>query len=93
MSAYDEIKVNSFLQRLSSLQRLCSYSDPNFPVSLLFVCGQDGRNNKGSLTILKYLFFEAVGKELLEGTLDAEYEPLEDLILLVQQNSVSVVWT
>ena len=88
MSTLDELKINSFLQRLKSLQRLCSYSDPNFPVSLLFVAGQDGRNNKGSISVIKYLFFGAVGKELLDGTLDLEFEVLEDLVLLIQQSSV-----
>lgn len=88
-----ELKTISFLQRIQSLQRLCSSSDPNYPVALLFVCGQDGRNNKGSFSILKYLFQFGVGKDLLDGSIDMEFESLEDLIILIQQTSVSVVWT
>ncbi len=89
----NELQTTAFLQRLRSLQNLCSGINPNFPAALLFVCGQDGRNNRGSSSILKYLFFEAIGKDLLEGTLDVEHESLDDLVLLVQETSVSVIWT
>ena len=91
--AIDEIKNICFLNRLACLQRLCSGTDSKFPVGLLCICGQDGRNNKGSLAIMKYLLLESVGKDLIEGTVDVENEDLEDLIILIQQNSVSVVWT
>jgi hypothetical protein len=91
----DEAHINIFLQRLTALQRLCSYSDPNYPTALLFVSGQDGRYNKGTISILNYLFHpDACGKELvLDGVLRAGRECLEDMVLLVQQSSVSVVWT
>ncbi len=91
--SHNEIQINAFLQRLNSLQRLCSSSSPNYPVGLLFVCGQDGRNNKSSLAIIKYLFFGAVGKDLLDGPVEMEYECLEDLVILVQQSSLSIILT
>ncbi|KAJ1439402.1 hypothetical protein B484DRAFT_177008 [Ochromonadaceae sp. CCMP2298] len=86
------IERNNFLNRLSALQRLCSDYDPNYPSALLFVPGQDGRGNKGSVTVLKYLL-GSVSRELFDETLEPAYEPLEDIILLVKQNSLSVVWT
>jgi len=74
------------------LQRLCSNSDARYPSALLFMAGPDGRYNKGSLNVIKYLFQGATGKYLLEGSLDEVYEPLEELVLLIQQTSVSVIW-
>ena len=87
-----ELQNSNFLNRLHSLQRLCSNSDEKFPSGLLFIAGPDGRYNKGSLNVIKYLFQGATGKYLLEGSLDELYEPLEELVLLVQQTSVSVIW-
>jgi hypothetical protein len=89
----DEVYVNSFLQRLKTLQRYCSALNEKYPVGLLFICGPDGKNHKGSLKILKYLFFNAVGKDLFDGVIDVEYSPLEELVLLVLESSVSVIWT
>lgn len=88
-----EINTSSFLSRLNGLQKLCSDLDEKFPLGLLFICGQDGRNNRGSSSILKYLFTEAVGKDLLEGSIEMELEDWEEMVLLVQQSSVSVLWT
>lgn len=87
------IEINKFLSRLQSLQRLCSNTDPAYPKALLFVLGQDGRNNRGSITVLKYLYTLSVGKELLDETLDFASESLEDLIMLVKPNSLTVIWT
>ena len=84
---------SNFLNRLQALQRLCSGSDDSSPVGLLFVPGPDGRNNRGSLTVLKYLFEGSVGKELFEGLLDDSLECLEEIVLLIQETSVSVIYT
>jgi hypothetical protein len=90
----DELRVSAFLQRLASLQRLCSYTDSSFPSALLFVLGQDGRNNRGSVAALNYLFFHAGGKDLFDAAMIAPgQESLEDIVVLVQQTSLSVVWT
>lgn len=88
----DLLERSSFLNRISSLQRLCSENDKNFPKALLFIPGQDGRNNKGSVTILKYLMRGSVSKDLTDETLDPAFEPLEELVLLIRQTSVSVIW-
>lgn len=82
----------NFLNRLSALQRLCSDHDKNFPNALLFVPGQDGRNNKGSITVLKYLFRGCVSKELFDETVEAAFEPLEEIVFLVKQSSLTVIW-
>lgn len=91
--ADNEVNISAFLNRLQTLQALCSSDNPKFPVSLLLCCGQDGRNNKGSIAVLKYLFLDSTGKDLLESTVDMEFEALEELVLLVQENSLSVIWT
>ena len=77
----DYLERSNFLNRIASLQRLCSDHDGNYPKALLFVAGQDGRYNKGSVTVLKYLLRGSVGKELFDETLDPQYEALEDIIL------------
>lgn len=82
----------NFVNRLSALQRLCSDYDSNFPSALLFVPGQDGRNNKGSITVLKYLLRGSVSKDLFDETLDASYEALEEIIFLIKQSSLTVIW-
>jgi hypothetical protein len=87
------IERNQFLNRLSALQRLCSDHDANFPVALLFVAGADGRNNKGSITVLKYLLRGSVAKDLFDETMDSEFESLEDIVFLVKATSLTVIWT
>lgn len=86
------VERNNFLNRLAALQKLCSDHDSNFPSALLFIVGPDGRNNKGSVTILKYLLRGSVSKDLFDETMEPEFEPLEEIILLVKQTSLSVVW-
>lgn len=81
-----------FVNRLAALQGLCSESDETFPKALLFIPGPDGRNNVGSITTLKYLFFGATGKELFDDALDDEYAVLEDIIVLVKQSSLTIVY-
>lgn len=51
----DALDRNRFLHRLSSLQSLCR--DKQEISSLLFICGQDGRNNKGSMSVLKVCYY------------------------------------
>ncbi len=80
-----------FLNRLRCLQRLCGDSDK--PNGLLFINGPDGKSNRGSHCIFKYLFFGAVGKDLYEESSDDAIDSLDDLVLLIQQSSVSVIWT
>lgn len=89
METLDNINV---LNRLSALQRLCSDHDSNFPRALLFVVGQDGRNNKGSTSVLKYLFRGAIARDLFDDTLDENLQDLEELVILIKHTSVSVIW-
>lgn len=86
------ISKANFANRLSSIQKLCSDTDSNFPRALLFIPGQDGRYNRGSITLLKYLFKGCVSKELFDETLGPEDEILEDMVILVKQSSLSIVW-
>ena len=83
----------SFETRLKSLQRLCSNNDSQYPASLLFISGPDGRNNKGSQTILKYLFDGSINKDLNDGVLDETLEILEECVLLIQESTLSIVYT
>ena len=48
--------------------------------------------NKGSISIIKYLFLGSVAKDLYDETLDAQFEPLEEIVILVKRSSVSVLW-
>lgn len=86
------MNIANFTNRLSAVQKLCSDTDPNFPRALLFVPGQDGRYNRGSITLLKYLFKGCVSTELFDETLGSEDEILEDMVILVRESSLSVVW-
>lgn len=65
-----------------------------FLSSLLLICGQDGRFNRGAMLIMKYLFRGAVGKELTESeiVLDAKDEALEETVLLIKRQSVSIFY-
>ena len=98
----------SFLNRLRSLQNLCSTGNNNNtttgtkPQGLLFINGPDGKNNRGTQTILKYLFCGAVGKDLYEGGSNVstgyidenndDNDDLDEIVLFIQKNSVSVLW-
>ena len=88
------IDTDLFTQRLKRLQSLCSETNgrtPNAGVSaLVFIPGPDGRHNKGSFSIMKYLFQGSVGKDIYEGTFDESFECLEEIVLVVQEASVSI---
>ena len=66
--------------------------DPEYPKALLFVAGPDGKLNKGSSTIIKYLFFGAVAKDLNDEILDSEYDLLEEIVILIKRSSVAIIW-
>jgi hypothetical protein len=88
----DVIEQNKIAARFLNLQKLCSDEDSNYPKALLFILGQDGRNNKGSITMFKYLFMGSVSSDLFDETLDSTFEQLEEVILLIDASTVSVVW-
>lgn len=88
--------MSTFLQRIQSLQNLCKVSvnsspkhdDLNKPDGILFIFGQDAskKNNKFLFFILRYLFIDSQFN-------DNDYEELNEFVLLIQNNSVSVIWT
>lgn len=82
-----------FLNRLRALQWLCSDTDEGCPTALLFIPGPDGRNNDGSMHVLKYLFKGSVGKDLYDETLETALEALEDMVFLVKETSVSILYS
>ena len=81
----------SFLNRLRSLQSICDLAE-NGPNALLFINGGDGKNNKGTHSVLKYLFFGSVGKDLFDESSNDGIDNLDDIVLLIQASSVSVMW-
>lgn len=97
-----DYKMTAFLQRIQSLQNLCSNNIKDHiinnklnhnntpPHCLLFVFGQDAsrRSDKNTLSILQYLFIE---NEL--SLSDEDYEDLDELVLLIQPAAVSIIWT
>ena len=42
---------------------------------------------------MKYLFQGAVGRDLYEASLDDSLECLDEIVLLIQQDSVSIFWS
>jgi hypothetical protein len=89
----DIMNSHYFLHRLSNLQALCSSSNLELPNALVFVPGLDGKQNKGSYMILKYLFQGAVGRDIYEASLDDALDCLEEMVLVIQESSVSVFWS
>lgn len=93
MSAqYSTFEITCFINRLRSLQWFCSETDKSSPRALLFIPGPDGRNNPGSVNVLKYLFRSSVSKSLFDETLDGAFEVLEDIILMVKETSIYIIY-
>ena len=80
-----------FTSRLKNFQNLLSSSDPKLPEAFLFVPGIDGRNNKGSLKAIKYLFEGSFGEDLHKNGFD--HDCLDDIILLIQESKISIFWS
>jgi hypothetical protein len=51
----------------------------------------DGRNNKESMTLLKFIFFDSVAVDLFQNSLVDD--ALEEMVLLIQGNSMSIVYS
>lgn len=90
--AASHFDVASFTARLRSLQWFCNETDRSSPRALLFIPGPDGRNNPGSVNILKFLFRGSTGKSLFDETLDDTFEVLEDIVLMIKETSISVIY-
>jgi hypothetical protein len=86
------VNTACFLNRLRSLQWLCSDRDFSGPKALLFIPGVDGRFNPGSINVIKYLFKGSVGKDLLDDTLSEGFELLEDIVVLIKESIVSILY-
>jgi hypothetical protein len=86
----DSLHSIFYLNRLKSLQALCKSEET--PLSALaFIPGPDGRNNPMAVRVLKYLFKGSVGTDLFDDTLDQSMEQLEDVVLVVQPESVCII--
>lgn len=77
--------------RIKALQRILRSSGNGDPTALLIVPGLDGRNNKESMTLLKFIFFGSVAMDLFQNSLVDD--ALEEMVLLIQENSVSIVYS
>lgn len=73
--------------RFLNLQTICRQDN----VSILFILGIDGKYTEDA-KILNYLFFGATGKALVTGSIIDKYDFLEELVLLIQPDRVSVIW-
>jgi len=78
-----------YTQRIKRLQSLCTSAGTN---ALVFIPGPDGRHNKGSMSLLKYIFQGSVGKDIYDGVLDDKSDCLEEVILIIQEHTVSIFW-
>jgi hypothetical protein len=85
----DELKACSYLHRLQILQNLCRGSNLGDPRALLIIPGIDGRNNKESMVLLKFIC-GFVGREILDNSVVDD--ALEEIVLLIQESSVSVIY-
>lgn len=77
--------------RIKALQRILRSSGNGEPTALLIVPGLDGRNNKESMTLLKFIFFGSVAMDLFQNSLVDD--ALEEMVLLIQENSVSMIYS
>jgi hypothetical protein len=77
--------------RIKALQRILRSSSNGKTTALLIVPGLDGRNNKESMTLLKFIFFGSVAMDLFQNSLVDD--ALEEMVLLIQENSVWIVYS
>ena len=77
--------------RIKTLQKELRSSRNEDPTALLIVPGLDGRNNKESMTLLKFIFFGSVAMDLFKNSLVED--ALEEMVLLVQENSISIIYS
>lgn len=77
--------------RIKTLQKELRSSSNEDPTALLIVPGLDGRNNKESMTLLKFIFFGSVSMDLFKNSLVED--ALEEMVLLILENSISIVYS
>lgn len=58
--------------------------------ALVIVPGLDGQYNVGSQAVTKWLLLGHYGRSVDEPTVDPEHEPIEDCVLCVTPNHVSI---
>jgi hypothetical protein len=88
----DSLHSVFYWNRLRSLQSLCNQGDESLN-ALVFIPGPDGRNNPMAVRVMKYLFKGSVGKDLFDDILDESMELLEDMVLVVQPDAISLICT
>ncbi|KAL4096273.1 hypothetical protein PRIC1_009635 [Phytophthora ramorum] len=88
-----EFKGSDSVDRLQRVQALCTAGDTKLD-AILIIGGVDSFHSQASQAALKYLFLGNSGQELLgEQVISHEHEWLEDVILLVGPQRVSVFYS
>jgi hypothetical protein len=88
-----EFKGGDSVGRLQRLQALCAASETKLD-GILIVGGVDSFHSQASQAALKYLFLGSSGQELLgEQVISHEHERLEDVVLLIGPQRVSVFYS
>lgn len=82
------------MQRLQRLQKLCAEagSDAELPGALLFISGQDGRNNAGGNNAVKFLFQRCGALELQRDDGIVDNDALEEIVVLVARSRVCIFY-
>ncbi|KAE8888984.1 hypothetical protein PF003_g26977 [Phytophthora fragariae] len=88
-----EFKGSDSVDRLQRIQALCTSSDTKLD-GILIIGGVDSFHSQTSQAAIKYLFLGSSGQELLgEQVIRQEHERLEDVILLICPQRVSVFYS
>ncbi|RLN50548.1 hypothetical protein BBJ29_008348 [Phytophthora kernoviae] len=88
-----DYKGSDSVHRLHRIQALCTNREDHID-GILIVGGIDSFHSQASQAALKYLFLGSSGQELLgEQVISHEYERLEDVILLICPQRISVFYS
>ncbi|RLN06554.1 hypothetical protein BBO99_00007858 [Phytophthora kernoviae] len=88
-----DYKGSDSVHRLHRIQALCTNREDHLD-GILIVGGIDSFHSQASQAALKYLFLGSSGQELLgEQVISHEYERLEDVILLICPQRISVFYS
>ncbi|EGZ27818.1 hypothetical protein PHYSODRAFT_471902 [Phytophthora sojae] len=88
-----EFKGSDSVDRLQRIQALCPSSDTKLD-GILIIGGVDSFHSQASQAAIKYLFLGSSGQELLgEQVILQEHERLEDVILLICPQRVSIFYS
>ena len=79
---------------MQRLQRLCAEAgnDAELPGAVLFISGQDGRNNAGSNNAVKFLFQRCGALELQRDDGIVDNDALEEIVVLITHSRVCIFY-